>query len=149
MDSEKRNVNYNMYVDAKVPKTKIFPSVMRSFLVGGIICMIGQGFFDLYAKCFPNLSEANLTALMLISIIFIAQLLTGFGIYDYVGLFGGAGSVIPITGFANSIASPAMEFKREGIIYGICVKMFTIAGPVIVCGTVGSIIAGLIHLILF
>jgi len=147
MDSQKRNVNYNMYVDAKVPKTKLFPSVMRAFLVGGIICVIGQAFFDLYAKCFPSLSEANLTALMLITIILIAQILTGIGIYDYIGMFGGAGSVIPITGFANSIASPAIEFKKEGIIYGICVKMFTIAGPVIVCGTVGSIIAGLIYLI--
>ena len=147
MDSGKRNVNYNMYVDAKVPKTKLFPSVMRAFLVGGIICVIGQWFFDLYAKCFPSLSEANLTALMLITIILIAQILTGIGVYDYIGMFGGAGSVIPITGFANSIASPAIEFKKEGIIYGICVKMFSISGPVIVCGTVGIVIAGLIYLI--
>lgn len=147
MDSQKRNTNYNMYVEAKVPKTKLWPSVLRAFLVGGIICMIGQGFFDFYAWAFPNLSEANLTALMLITIIGITQLLTGIGIYDYIGMFGGAGSVIPITGFANSIASPAIEFKKEGIIYGICVKMFTIAGPVIVCGTVGSIIAGIIYLI--
>lgn len=146
MDSIKRNTNYNMYVEAKVPKTKLLPSVLRAFLVGGIICMIGQAFFDIYAKIFPNLSEANLTALMLITIIGITQLLTGFGIYDWVGMFGGAGSVIPITGFANSIASPAIEFKKEGIIYGICVKMFTIAGPVIVCGTVGSIIVGIIYL---
>lgn len=147
MDSLKRNTNYNMYVEAKVPKTKLLPSVLRAYLVGGIICFIGQALFDFWGKIFPNMSEANLTALMLISIIAITQLLTGIGIYDYVGMFGGAGSVIPITGFANSIASPAIEFKKEGIIYGICVKMFTIAGPVIVCGTVGSIVAGLIYLI--
>lgn len=148
MDSIKRNTNYNMYVDAKVPKTKLFPSTMRAFLVGGIICMIGQALFDFWGWVFPNMSEANLTALMLITIIAITQLFTGIGIYDYVGMYGGAGSVIPITGFANSIASPAIEFKKEGIIYGICVKMFTIAGPVIVCGTVGSIVAGLIYLII-
>lgn len=148
MDSLKRNTNYNMYVEAKVPKTKLLPSTMRAFLVGGIICMIGQALFDFWGWVFPNMSEANLTALMLISIIAITQLLTGIGIYDYVGMYGGAGSVIPITGFANSIASPAIEFKKEGIIYGICVKMFTIAGPVIVCGTVGSIFAGLIYLII-
>lgn len=148
MDSVKRNTNYNMYVEAKVPKTKLFPSTMRAFLVGGIICMIGQALFDFWGWVFPNMSETNLTALMLISIIAITQLLTGIGIYDYVGMYGGAGSVIPITGFANSIASPAIEFKKEGIIYGICVKMFTIAGPVIVCGTVGSIVAGLIYLII-
>jgi len=147
MDSLKRNANYNMYVDAKVPKTKMLPSVFRAFLTGGTICLIGQAFFDIYAKIFPNLSEANLTALMLITIIGITQILTGFGIYDWVGMFGGAGSVIPITGFANSIASPAIEFKKEGIIYGICVKMFTIAGPVIVCGTVGSIVVGIFYLI--
>ncbi|MBQ8431088.1 MAG: SpoVA/SpoVAEb family sporulation membrane protein [Clostridia bacterium] len=146
MDSEKRNVNYNMYVDAKVPKTKLWPSVLRAFLVGGIICVIGQGFFDFYAHIFPNMSEANITAMMLITVIVITQFLTGLGIYDYVGMFGGSGSVIPITGFANSIASPAIEFKKEGIIYGICVKMFTIAGPVIVCGTVGSILVGLVYL---
>ena len=147
MDSEKRNTNYNMYVEAKVPKTKLFPSVLKAFLVGGIICTIGQGLFDFYRWIFPNFSEANLTALMLISIIAITQFLTGIGVYDWVGMFGGAGSVIPITGFANSIASPAIEFKKEGIIYGICVKMFTIAGPVIVCGTVGSILVGILYLI--
>ena len=148
MDSLKRNTNYNMYVEAKVPKTKLIPSTLRAFLVGGIICMIGQALFDFWGWVFPNMSEANLTALMLISIIAITQLLTGIGIYDYVGMYGGAGSVIPITGFANAVASPAIEFKKEGIIYGICVKMFTIAGPVIVCGTVGSIVAGLIYLII-
>ncbi len=147
MDSQKRNTNYNMYVDAKVPKTKLWGSILRAFLVGGIICMIGQGFFDFYRYVFPNFSEANHTALMLITIIGVTQLLTGIGIYDWVGMFGGAGSVIPITGFANSIASPAIEFKKEGIIYGICVKMFSIAGPVIVCGTVGSVVAGTIYML--
>ena len=83
------------------------------------------------------------------TIILITCFLTGLGIYDVIGAWGGAGSIIPITGFSNSISSPSIEFKKEGIIYGICVKMFTIAGPVIVCGVVGSIVCGLLSMIMF
>ena len=146
MDKNKRNANYNIYVDSKVPKTKCWPSLFKAFLVGGLICTIGQGLFDLYSYWFPNLAESEVSTCMLMTIIFITCFLTGLGIYDVVGAWGGAGSVIPITGFSNSISSPAIEFKKEGIIYGICVKMFTIAGPVIVCGVVGSIICGLVGL---
>ena len=85
---------------------------------------------------------------MLSTIIALTAILTGFGVFDWLGAFGGAGTVIPITGFANAIVSPSMEFKKEGIIFGVCVKMFSIAGPVIVCGVVGSVIAGLIYLII-
>ena len=146
MDKEKRNTNYNLYVESKVPKTKAWPSLFKAFLVGGIICSIGQGLFDLYSYLFPNLGESEVSTCMLMTIIFITCFLTGLGIYDFVGAWGGAGSVIPITGFSNSISSPSIEFKKEGIIYGICVKMFTIAGPVIVCGVVGSIICGFVGL---
>ena len=121
-------------------------SLFKAFLIGGIICAIGQGLFDLYGFLFPNLAESELTTCMLMTIIFITCFLTGLGVYDVVGAWGGAGSVIPITGFSNSISSPSIEFKKEGVIYGICVKMFTIAGPVIVCGVVGSIICGFIGL---
>lgn len=148
MDSFKRNQNYNMYVDAKLPKTKLFPSMMKAFLIGGLICCFGQLCFDLYAMWFPSLSEAQLGTAMLCTIIALTEILTGFGVFDWLGAFGGAGTVIPITGFANAIASPSMEFKKEGIIFGICVKMFSIVGPVIVCGVVGSVIAGLIYLII-
>lgn len=144
MNKEKRNTNYNIYVESKVPKTKAWPSLIKAFIVGGIICAIGQGLFDLYSYLFPNLAESELSTCMLMTIIFITCFLTGLGIYDVVGAFGGAGSVIPITGFSNSIASSSIEFKKEGIIYGICVKMFTIAGPVIVCGVVGSIVCGVV-----
>lgn len=146
MDKEKRNTNYNLYVESKLPKTKAWPSLFKAFLVGGIICAIGQGLFDFYAYMFPNMAESEITTAMLMTIIFITCLLTGIGIYDVIGAWGGAGSVIPITGFSNSISSPSIEFKKEGIIYGICVKMFTIAGPVIVCGVVGSIICGFVGL---
>ena len=148
MDSEKRNKNYNMYVEAKLPKTKLFPSMLKAFLVGGLICCFGQLMFDLYAYWFPSLSEMQLGTAMLSTIIALTAILTGFGVFDWLGAFGGAGTVIPITGFANAIVSPSVEFKKEGIIFGICVKMFSIAGPVIVCGVVGSIIAGLIYLII-
>ena len=144
MDKEKRNTNYNLYVESKLPKTKAWPSLFKAFLLGGLICLIGQGLFDLYSYLFPNLAESEVSTCMLMTIIFITCFLTGLGIYDVVGAWGGAGSVIPITGFSNSISSPSIEFKKEGIIYGICVKMFTIAGPVIVCGVVGSIICGFV-----
>lgn len=144
MNKDKRNTNYNLYVDSKLPKTKAWPSLFKAFLLGGLICAIGQGFFDLYSYFFPNLAESELTTCMLMTIIFITCFLTGIGVYDVIGAWGGAGSVVPITGFSNSVASPAIEFKKEGIIYGISVKMFTIAGPVIVCGVVGSIICGAI-----
>ena len=146
MDKEKIKVNYNIYVESKVPKTRACPTLIKAFLLGGLICAIGQGFFDLYSYLFPNLAESEVTTCMLMTIIFITCFLTGLGIYDVVGAWGGAGSVIPITGFSNSISSPSIEFKKEGIIYGICVKMFTIAGPVIVCGVVGSILCGVVGL---
>lgn len=148
MDEQKRNENFNIYVESKIPKTKAWPSLFKAFLLGGIICAIGQGLFDLYSFWYPELAESEVSTCMLMTIIFITCFLTGIGVYDVVGAWGGAGSVIPITGFSNSISSPAIEFKKEGIIYGICVKMFTIAGPVIVCGVVGSIVCGLIGMLM-
>ena len=143
-----RNKNYNSYVESKTPKSKMFGSLLRAYLTGGAICVIGQGFFDLYTMIWPDLSQMQLSTYMLITIIFLASLFTAIGFYDKIGAFGGAGSVIPITGFSNSITSPAIEFKHEGIIFGICVKMFTIAGPVIVLGIAGSVVAGLIALLM-
>ena len=148
MDIKKRNEAYNKYVQAKIPKTKAWPSLFYSFLVGGIICCIGQGINDLILLWFPNMAEQTAWAYTLIVLIFIASFLTGIGVYDKIGKFAGGGSIVPITGFSNSITSPAIEFKHEGIIYGICVKMFTIAGPVIVVGIVSSNVVGLIYLII-
>ena len=145
IDEKKRNEAYNRYVKAKIPKTKAWPSLFNSFLVGGIICL-GQGINDLILLWFPNMAEQSAWAYTLIVLIFIAAFLTGIGVYDKIGKFAGGGSIVPITGFSNSITSPAIEFKHEGIIYGICVKMFTIAGPVIVSGVVSSIIVGIIYL---
>lgn len=148
MDKKERNKKYNEYVQAKIPKTKNFPTLFYAFLVGGIICMIGQGISDGIMAIWPSVTQEQATAWMLIALIFLASFLTGLGIFDKIGVFAGAGTIVPITGFSNSITSPAMEFKREGIIFGICVKMFTVAGPVIVNGVAISIVVGLIYLFL-
>jgi len=146
MNEKNRNEKYNQYVQAKIPKTKNFPTLIYAFVIGGLICCIGQGIQDLLMYIFPTMSLESATSWMLIILIFIASLLTGLGLYDRIGVFAGAGSIVPITGFSNSITSPAVEFKKEGIIFGLCVKMFTVAGPVIVNGIAVSIIIGLIYL---
>lgn len=146
MTSLETKKKYNEYVKSKEPKTKFFPSLIWAFLVGGLICSIGQGFYDLYSYLFPEFTKDILRAYTLCTMVFIGTFLTAIGVYDKIGAFAGAGSIIPITGFANSITSPAIEFKTEGWIFGMCVKMFTIAGPVIVNGIVSSVAVGLIYL---
>ena len=148
MNVKERNEKYNKYVDSKKPQTRNFPTLMYAYLVGGGICMLGQGILDLLLYLFPTMSVDSATAWMLIILIIIASFLTGIGIYDRIGVFAGAGSIVPITGFSNSITSPAMEFKKEGIIFGMCVKMFSVAGPVIVNGVAVSVLIGLIYLFL-
>ena len=148
MDSKERNKHYNEYIEKKIPQTKQFPTLFYAFLIGGLICCIGQGIMDGLMAIFPTMTIEEATTWMLIILIFIASFLTGLGVYDRIGVFAGAGSIVPITGFSNSIASPAIEFKKEGIIFGLCVKMFSIAGPVIVNGVAISIVVGLIYLII-
>lgn len=148
MEDKKRNEQYNNYVKAKIPKTHAWPTLFRSFWVGGVICVIGQGINELILFWFPSVSEQSAWAYTLIILIGLASFLTGIGVYDQIGKYAGGGSIVPITGFSNSIASPSIEFKSEGIIYGICVKMFTIAGPVIVFGVSSSILVGFIYWII-
>ncbi len=116
-------------------------------MFGGGICCLGQGIGDLLKLAFPTMAETSISSYVLIILIFLAALLTGIGVFDRIGAIAGAGTIIPITGFSNSIASPAMEFKNEGLIFGLCAKMFVIAGPVIVSGVVSSVIVGTIYLI--
>lgn len=149
MDAKIRNKKYNEYVDAKKPQTKNFPTLIYAYLVGGLICIIGQAIQDSLLAIFPTMSIESAGAWMLIILIFLASFLTAVGVYDRIGVFAGAGSIVPITGFSNSITSPAMEFKKEGIIFGLCVKMFTVAGPVIVNGLAISVIVGIIYLFLW
>lgn len=148
MEAQERNKKYIAYVATKSPKTRKWPSLFFAFLIGGLICCFGQAITDLLSMWFPAMSETELGAWTLVVIIFITCILTGIGIFDDIAKFAGAGTIVPITGFANSICSSAMEFRREGIIFGMCVKMFTVAGPVIVCGIVSSIIVGIIYMIL-
>ena len=145
MDKEKINKSYCKFVENRLPKTKFFPSLLWAFLVGGLICCIGQGITDSITVLFPTLTKDAVSAYTLVILIFLASFLTGIGIYDRIGAFAGAGSIVPITGFSNSIASPALEFKNEGLIFGLCVKMFSVAGPVIVTGIASSVLVGIIY----
>lgn len=148
MQEDIRNKRYNAYVEAKIAKTHAWPSLFNAFWVGGLVCTLGQLINDIILVSFPNISTQSSWAYTLIIIIFLASFLTGLGVFDKIGAFAGAGTIVPITGFSNSITSPAIEFKNEGIIFGMCAKMFIIAGPVIVSGTVASMIVGLIYLFL-
>ena len=122
------------------PKIKDF---IWAYVVGGAICVIGQLLTELYTSF--DLPEKVVKMSVPVSIIFIAALLTGLGIFDKIARRAGAGTLVPITGFANAVVSPAIEFKNEGFILGVGAKMFTIAGPVIVYGTVASVIYGVIY----
>lgn len=120
-------------------------TLIAAFLVGGIICCIGEGVGDAIKAVFPSISDKEIATWESCVMIFLGSLLTAVGLYDKLGHFAGAGSIVPITGFANSIVSPAMEFNREGVFFGVCAKMFVIAGPIIVFGTVASFVVGLIY----
>ena len=138
---------FKKVLDKNKVKRPVFKNVIKAFVVGGLISIVAQGLLDLYTIVF-NIKESYSTGLMSITLVVLASLLTGLGVYDKVGQFAGAGTIVPITGFSNSITSPAIDFKKEGIIFGLCVKMFSVAGPVIVNGTIISIIVGLIYLFL-
>ena len=146
MDVKTRNKKYNEYVTAKIPQTRSWPTLFNAFWVGGVICLLGQGIGDGIKAIWPDLPGMAVSGYVSIALIFLASFLTGIGVYDRIGAYAGAGSIVPITGFSNSITSPAMDFKNEGIIFGLCVKMFTIAGPVIVIGVLARAIVGLIYL---
>lgn len=146
MESKERIEQYTEYVHKRTPTSKEWPSLFYAFLIGGAICCFGQGISDGVKWLFPYLSEQDVGSWMLVVLIFFTCLFTGLGLFDKLGAIAGAGTIIPITGFANSIASPSMEYRREGIIFGLCAKMFTVAGPVIVSGVTTSVIVGIIYL---
>ena len=140
------NNEYNDYVKKRSPASPMGKNVLRAFLIGGLICCIGQALLNGYDML--GLSEENAATAASITLIFIGALLTGLGVYDKLAKIAGAGTLVPITGFANSVAAPALEFKAEGFITGMAVKMFSIAGPVIVFGTAAGVIYGLVLWIL-
>ncbi len=144
---ENYNKNYIAYVHSFDPPTKHFKNCFRAFMVGGLICCVGQ-FIRYMLEGVVGLSGDELAGTTSIILIFLGTLLTGFGVYDRIGRNAGAGSIVPITGFANSVASPAMEFKTEGMVYGMAAKMFIVAGPIIVFGVLAGTAVGLIYLLL-
>ena len=138
---------YSDYVDKKSGKSPIVKDTLCAFLIGGIICVIGQCFFDIYEKVI-GLSEEHTKTAVSVTMIFLGALLTGLNLYGKIAKHAGGGTLVPITGFANAIVSPAMEFRREGIVLGLTAKMFTIAGPVLVFGISASVVVGIIYFIL-
>lgn len=136
---------YSKFVDSKVPPSPIFTNCLKAFFVGGLICMIGQIIFELCSL--RGISESNSYTIVSISLIFLSAFLTSLNIFNKIGKFAGAGSLVPITGFANSIVSPAIEYKSEGYVMGVGAKMFTVAGPVLVYGISTSIIVGLLYML--
>lgn len=133
---------YNAIVKRHAPKPNVLKNTLRAFLVGGIICAFAQVLLNLFTGV--GLIEQDANASVVMTMVFLGALLTGLGVYDEIVRVGGAGAIVPISGFANSMVSPALEFKREGFIYGIGARMFTIAGPVLVFGYVTSVIVGLL-----
>lgn len=142
MNPLETNEQYSKYVDKISPNSPIIKNCFLAFLIGGLICSVGQIIFD-YCQ-FQNLDQTQSNTIVSIILIGISALLTALNLFNKLGKIAGAGSLVPITGFANSIVSPAMEYKSEGYIMGVGAKMFTIAGPVLVYGISTSILIGLI-----
>ncbi|MCL1789340.1 MAG: stage V sporulation protein AC [Oscillospiraceae bacterium] len=137
------NKEYGEIAKKRSPNTRVGLTFTKAFLIGGTICAVGQGFLNLYTTLgFPKTESGALTSMTLI---FIAAILTGLKLYDKMSKHGGAGTLVPITGFANAVVAPALEFKTEGYILGVGAKMFTIAGPVIVYGIAASALYGILY----
>ena len=134
---------YKQYAGQHMPRSHTRRDALRAFVVGGAICALGQGFIELYTILGLDKDAAG-TACS-VTLIFIGAVLTGLGVYDKIAKFAGAGTLVPITGFANSVVAPALEFKTEGMILGTAAKMFIISGPVIVFGTSASVVYGVIY----
>ena len=141
-----RNKQYNEYVKQVTPTHNSWITFIKAYVVGGIICLIGQGFHDLFM--YLGIPHTLANSYVLLTLIFLSVLLTGFNLVSPIAKFAGAGYLVPITGFANSVASCAIEFKKEGQVFGIGSQVFNIAGPVILYGIVSSTFFGVIYYIL-
>ncbi len=135
--------NYPEYVKKHSEKSKLMPDCIKAFTVGGIICCIGEGLGDIYAFC--GMPEQNIKTMIPVTLIFIAAFLTGINVFDKIAEFAGAGTLVPITGFANATVSPALDAKNEGLIIGLGEKIFSVSGAVILYGTLASVIYGIIY----
>lgn len=146
MKQSRRVQEYLQLVERLAPRSDMGKGLVRAFWVGGLICVLGQAITDLAMSL--GLDRQAAGTVCSISLVFASALTTGLGVYDRLGKYAGAGSIVPITGFANSVVAPAMEFKREGYVMGVGAKMFSLAGPVLVYGIGSSVIVGLIYFFL-
>lgn len=135
---------YSQLVDRLSPKSKMAQGLLRAFWVGGTICALGQGFIEI-GLAWLDMTASAASTFASVMIVFLTALLTGVGVFDKIGQYAGAGAFVPISGFANAMVSPAMEFTREGFVLGLGAKLFTIAGPVLVWGTSASVVVGILY----
>ncbi len=135
---------YSQLVDRFSPKSPMAQGLWRAFLTGGAICALGQVFIELGLR-YLDMTVTTATTFGSMMIVFITAVLTGIGVFDKIGQYGGAGAFVPISGFANAMVSPAMEFRREGLVLGLGAKLFTIAGPVLVWGISVSVLGGVVY----
>ena len=144
--NEQKKQQYNDYVEQITPKHNLLKNMLCAFLVGGLICVLGQVILNICGNLGLDKDASGSWCSLLL--VLLSVVLTGFNIYPKIAKFGGAGTLVPITGFANSVVSPAIDFKAEGIITGMAAKMFVIAGPVIVFGTLASVVYGAVLMLL-
>ena len=135
---------YSQLVDKLSPKSKLGQGLLRAFITGGTICALGQVFIETGLR-YLDMTVSTATTFASMMIVFLTALLTGVGVFDHIGQYGGAGAFVPISGFANAMVSPAMEFRREGLVLGLGCKLFTIAGPVLVWGVTASVLVGIAY----
>lgn len=141
MDMDKQT--YKRYADARAPRSPVGRNCLRAFWVGGVICMLGQGLCDLYTHgCHMSTEDGG--TLTSVTLVLLAIVLTGCGVFDRLAKYAGAGTLVPITGFANAVASPAIDARAEGMVLGVGAKIFTVAGPVLLYGTLSGAIYGVI-----
>ena len=144
---------YQTMSDKRSGRSKLGKNCLMAFLFGGLICIIAQGYSDFLTShvvesVLGELDEAAVGALTVLFMVFLGSFLTAINVYDNIGSIAGAGSIVPITGFANSVVSPAMEYRSEGLILGVGAQMFQVAGPVLVYGTASSVLVGLVYFLL-
>ena len=137
------NEEYIKYVEKQNPKSPILLNCIKAFVIGGAICAIGQVFLNIYKAL--GLDKETASTLVTVTMIFIGALLTGLNIYPKIAKHGGAGTLVPVAGFSNAVSAPALEAKTEKYVLGVGAKIFTIAGPVILFGTLSSVICGIIY----
>ncbi len=137
------NKTYKKYVKKHAPSSPLIKDMFFAFLIGGLICAFAEGLYNFYL--YLRIEESTVKILVPVTLVFLAALLTGIGIFDNIAKVAGAGTLVPITGFSNAVISPALDDKNEGLVMGVGAKMFTIAGPVIVYGIISSVIYGFIY----